>query len=267
MAQELSIAPAAEVAVTDPAHDGVAATGRSESAGPQIVGITIHRGVVVRVLCAITALLIVLQFAAAFVHHELGYDHALGFVPLFDFNLESNVPSWYSSSLLLVAGMVAFAIARATRVHRGRFVAHWVVAGALAVFLSLDEAAMLHELASQALATGGPTADRSWLRMVIVMVLPVLVGAAAYARFLLGIPRTTARGLCIAAAIYLGGAIVVDGLAGPLLPAGSGPWARVLMHTIEEALEMLGVIAVIAVLLAHLARLDRDATGVPRLGR
>ncbi len=75
------------------------------------------------------------------------FDHEiqLGFERLFNLNNEGNAPSWYSSmTLALCAGLLA-AIGLDKRQKHSRYAAHWLVLAAIFIYLSLDEAAEIHE--------------------------------------------------------------------------------------------------------------------------
>lgn len=202
-------------------------------------------------LLACTIALTALHLLAAWVHHGLGYDHALGFVPLFDLNLEANAPTWFSSALLLSAGITALLIASRTRLHRW----HWMALGFVALLLSLDESAQIHELLSAALRSrltlGG---GFSWTIVAIVSVLPVLFGAALFYRFITDIPADTRRGLIAAGIVYVTGVVGVDTIAALAHDGSGGVILVTALNTVEEVLEMVGIVMLIHALLTHLLR-------------
>lgn len=217
-------------------------------------------GKVTRVLVAFTVLLAALHLLAMWSKHVLGFDHARGLVPLFDFNLESNAPTWFSSALLLVAGIVALLVANRSAKHRW----HWAAMGLVALLLSFDESAQVHELVSAMLRSDlSVEGDFSWTIVAIVSGLPVLLGAALFYGFIRSIPRETAAGLLAAGAVYVAGVVGVDTVAA-LAHAQSGGWVLVTaLNTVEELLEMLGVIMLIHVLLTHLLLRTRTSEARP----
>lgn len=204
---------------------------------------------VTRLLVAAMLALAALNVVALYLRHGLGYDYALGMVPLFDFNMEANAPTWFSSALLLGVGTLAALIARRAATLRG----YWVAVAAVAVFLSLDESVQLHELLTRLLRSGlavGP--GFSMTIVAIVSLLPVLLGAAVFHRFMRALPRPTAVGLLAAGAVYLGGAVGVDTIAAMVAFGGGAGLVDPALNTVEELLEMSGLILAIHVLLAHL---------------
>ena len=233
---------------------------REAAADPSL---PLEPGAVTRLLLLAMLALTTAHGVALYVHHGLGYDYALGLVPLFDFNMESNAPTWFSAALLLGVGVVAALIGRRATPMRG----YWYAVAGVAVFLSLDESAQIHELVTVALRRGlavGP--GFSVAVVVIVSLVPVLVGAAGFYRFVRALPRPTAAGLLVAAAVYLGGAVGVDTVVAALDFGGGGGALSLALHTVEELLEMTGVILAIHVLLTHLAR-EARGTAPARTGR
>ena len=214
-------------------------------------------------LLACTLALTALHLLAAYVHHGLGYDYALGFVPLFDFNLESNAPTWFSSALLIGAGIAALLVASRSRVHRW----HWAAMGFVALFLSLDESAQIHELLSAALRSrldlGG---GFSWTVVAIVAILPVLLGIALFYRFVAALPADTRRALVAAGVVYVAGVVGVDTVAAFAHAESGGVVLVTALNTVEELLEMVGIILLIHALLTHLLRHTGPAAPEPAAG-
>ena len=66
-----------------------------------------------RILLVFVASLIVASTAGQVVRFTLGYEHLKGLVPLFYVDLESNLPTWYSSCALLLAAVLLAVVARA----------------------------------------------------------------------------------------------------------------------------------------------------------
>ncbi|MHB1224290.1 MAG: hypothetical protein ACYC2G_09650 [Gemmatimonadaceae bacterium] len=220
-------------------------------------------GSVSRYLAGCAAGIILLHVLATYVSRVLGYDHALGLVPLFDVNLEGNVPTWFSSALLLMAGLAALAIARADRPNR----IQWAAMGAVATLLSIDETAQVHEYAGSILrsALSGVAGSR-WIVVLVISGIPTVIAAIFLFRFVRAIPRTTAIGLLAAVGVFVAGAVVVDALV-PILSGRIDGWlVGVVSHTVEEMLEMGGAIMLIHVLLSHLL-LVRSASAPAGMSR
>jgi hypothetical protein len=157
-------------------------------------------------------------------------------LPKLSLSYEANVPTWFSSSLLLACAVAAWLIP-------GR---HWKLIAGLAAYMSLDEAAELHE------HLGGHFSSAIYFDWVIPAAVIVAALVIAFIPFIRALdPRTRMR-LIIAGVIYVGGALVME------LPLGW--WTErhgmdtlgyALIDWVEETMEMVGSALAFAALLAH----------------
>ena len=110
------------------------------------------------------------------------------------------------------------------------------------VYVSLDEAGRLHELAIEPLREHlGASGLFYWAWVIPAMfVIPVL--AVAYLRFLIALPRPTRRLFVLAATLFLTGALGLEMLGGPWVEThGLHSPVYVVFWTMEETLEMSAV--------------------------
>jgi hypothetical protein len=165
-----------------------------------------------------------------------------GLIRMVNVNKEINVPTWFSSSLLTGAGVLALLTA-ALSAKRGvpwRF--HWLNIGLMFLLLSLDEFASFHEMTAgwvrRILGVGG------WLfyAWVVPGAAIVLLLSAIYLRFVLALPHGVRGWVVASAGIFLAGALGMEMIGGLLRErAGSeADLAFVLAFTVEEGLEMAG---------------------------
>ncbi|MGK3991364.1 hypothetical protein WME99_50410 [Sorangium sp. So ce136] len=173
-----------------------------------------------------------------------------GVVPLLSLSYEQNVPTWYTSSLLLACSLLLAVIATgARRVGAGAFARHWWGLAAAFLTISLDEVVELHEAASSWLELGG-VLYFSW---VIPAAVVVAVFALAYLRFLSHLPRDTRNRFLLSGCIYVAGALVLELPLGYWTEqAGSDNLVYALIDFVEESLEMLGVNLFLLSLVDHL---------------
>lgn len=157
-------------------------------------------------------------------------------LPKLSLSYEANVPTWFSSSLLLACAVAAWLIP-------GR---HWKVIAGIAAYMSLDEAAELHE------HLGGHFSSAvyfDWIIPAAVIVAALVISFIPFIRAL--DPRTRWR-LIMAGAIYVGGALLME------LPLGwwterhgMDSFGYALIDWVEETMEMIGSALAFAALLAH----------------
>ncbi len=156
-----------------------------------------------------------------------------------DLNGERNAPALLATLLLLACAAL---MARAG----------WWALGGLLALLAADEALEGHERligpAQAVLGDAGPL-HHAW---IVPYGLAVAALAWALRGFLAGLDAPTRRGMLGAAALYLTGALGLEGLGGALAPGG-GPLAAVLQAA-EEGLELAGLLVLAGVLLRRPVR-------------
>lgn len=183
---------------------------------------------------------------------------------LFDVGREYNIPTWYSSMLWALLGLLALFIGSQAR----RFRASWILLGIVGLAASIDEYQELHERLD-----GIGFVLREYLPfyvpfpwLTVGVPLAVVVGLLLLP-LVLSLPRRTTFGIIAAGTLFLSGAVGMELLSGYVL--ASQEWVvnsrYVLVTLIEETLEMLAVGLAVASLLSLFER-DAD-TGTWRVVR
>ncbi len=168
-------------------------------------------------------------------------------VTLFSLSYEANVPTWYSSSLLLLCAVALSSIARRESARGERSRAWWVLAG-IFVYMSLDEAIEIHEYLGS-FVNGTGVLHFSWVIPGAIIV--VLVGAA-FVPFLRALPPASRRRFVVAGAIYVGGALVMELPLGAWTAAsGDDNLVYGLIDWVEETLELAGASLFLVALRRH----------------
>ncbi|WP_437511946.1 hypothetical protein [Sorangium sp. So ce1099] len=171
-----------------------------------------------------------------------------GVVPLLSLSYEQNVPTWYTSSLLLVCSLTLAVIATGAG-RAGAFARHWWGLAAAFLYISLDEVVEIHEAAGSWLELGGAL----YFSWVVPAAAFVAVFALAYLRFLSHLPRHTRNRFLLSGSIYVAGALVLELPLGYWTEqAGSDNLVYALIDFVEESLEMLGVNLFLLSLVDHL---------------
>jgi hypothetical protein len=205
----------------------------------------------------------VLFFAIAGVTVQVlryGFNYRERWISLFNLDREVNYPSWYSSFTLLFCGILLGIIAAAKKKEGDLYFLHWKALGFIFVFFSLDEILSLHEILiindlRKALNLGG--------FFYFIWVIPggifVLLTALAYFKFLLHLPRKTRELFLLAGSIYVGGALGMEMVCGYYADAvGQRNLIYGLMVSVEEILEMVGVVVFIYALLSYIGSYFED---------
>ncbi len=167
---------------------------------------------------------------------------------------ESNVPTWYSSALLLCCALALAAMAR-TVLDRTR--RDWTLLAAVFAIMSLDEAAQLHELFNDTRTMGG-IFFYAWVVPGIVVVC--LLGLR-FLPFFLRLRAPLRRRVFISGAVYVGGALVMELLLGWWSDAhGQRNLGYALIDLVEEAMEIAGASLFLYAVAAELARSGASLT-------
>ncbi len=203
------------------------------------------------VMLAVVAFLIIMSTVGQFSRFLLGHPKLMGFVPAFYLDYESNIPTWWSSFALAICAALAALIAWASAGERERW--HWVAISGVLLFLSMDEVAMIHEYPIDPMRDAFGFGGALYYPWVIPGAALVLVVGLSFARFAWRLPRATSMGLVAGGMVFVGGAICVEMISGMIADAhGENTFAYAMTITVEEALEMLGVVLVARTFVRHL---------------
>ncbi len=175
----------------------------------------------------------------------------------FDFERDSNIPTWYSSITLFISSLLLSLIAIAKKKTKDHFALHWKFLAIIFAFLSLDEVAMFHENSGKLLEVLFPVKFDGLLYFQWVLIgIPVtLIIFLAYYKFIVHLPTKTRNLFILAGALYIGGALGLEILAGHEQSLTSPSHIRYeLFTTVEELWEKLGVMVFIYALLSYVEK-------------
>lgn len=188
-----------------------------------------------------------------------------GLVWVFDVSHEINVPTWYSSIMLFCAAGLLLLIALVCTYRRTPYAWHWKILASLFLLLSVDESASLHEWTAN-LFTFQLFGGFFYYQWVVFGLLFAGVFVLVYLRFFFALPTAMRWLFFLAGAIFIGGALGMEMVSARyefLYQNDSQDYAMTyaLITSVEEALEMSGVVIFIYALLVYL----RSLTGEIRL--
>lgn len=246
---------------------------RVHHAAREITGLTqltipINAQSVARVLTMIALCLALLSIGARYIEELIGEENLTPLVSNFLWTLgvdhEESIPTWYSTSLLLGCAGLLGVISLAKRASQDRFARHWVGLALIFLYLSIDEGAALHEMFTRPLRELFGATGVIFFAWVIIGVPLVLIFVLAYLRFLLHLPVHIRNLFVLAGGMYVGGAVVIEGIAANqwYLNDGSTLFYSAI-SSVEEFFEMTGVIVLIYTLLSYIrhAQVDVDLSG------
>lgn len=186
----------------------------------------------------------------------------------FALNEEHNFPTLYSSLALFLCAVILWIIARFKSECNDRYTLYWTALSAVFVYLSIDELLSIHEAFSKPMHNLGVNGllHNAWVVPGFVVVGIFLV---LFSRFFFHLPTSIKRLFAIAFVLFIGGAFIMEIIDGYYkFLYGEKTLGYDLLSTVEESMEMLGVVTFIHALLTyvHQMGIHRINLGV-NLGR
>ncbi|MGI9538015.1 MAG: hypothetical protein ACR2PB_13170 [Desulfocapsaceae bacterium] len=177
------------------------------------------------------------------------------YIRLFDLNREANIPTWFSSILLVLNAFILAIIAIRTKAEQGSYYTQWFVLAAIFLYLSIDESALLHEMTEKPVRRVLHVSGYLYFAWIIPAVGCLLVLGLYIRRFLFALPKKTRWLFLIAGAVFVTGAVGMEAMGSKIFSTTGGQktMAYILFANLEESLEMLGLIIFFYALLAYVA--------------
>jgi len=218
------------------------------------------------ILGAVVLLLLLLSVAGQFATYVVEHAFLTELAPLFYVDQEHNIPTYFSVLLILLAAFLLVIIARNKGGQRLPHASKWMILAFGFFLMAIDEAFEFHErlnIPVGELLGDGAIGVFYFPWTIPAMALVVVLGLY-FLRFLLDLPAATRFWFMMAAIIYLGGAIGIELIGSHHAELyGYENWAYSLIVTLEEGLEMAGLIVFIWALLNNCARNHVTISSVP----
>ncbi|MCD7060467.1 hypothetical protein [Pelagibacterium xiamenense] len=184
---------------------------------------------------------------------QIGLDTPLMDLRHFALDTELALPSWYSTTLLLVCAALLYLIARATRADGGRDWGRWMMLSVIFLLMSLDEAASFHEVLMRPMRSAFDATGIFYYTWVVPGAIGVLVLGLYFLPFVLRLPRSTAAWIVLAGMLYVGGALGLELFGGAFDEAwGTASLPYIFVSVLEESLEIAGLSVFVMALCTHI---------------
>ncbi len=176
------------------------------------------------------------------------------FKDLFNLDHETNIPSLYSAASLLFCSILLASISKAKKLAGNNNYGSWLGLSIVFFYLSFDEFISIHERLILPLRNAYNTRGLFYYPWVIVGAIFVFIFLLVFGRFIITLPKKTRRLFLIAGTIYVAGAIGTEMVGGYYADYYTvDDMIYVLITTLEEVLEMLGIIVFIYALLSYIS--------------
>lgn len=210
---------------------------------------------ILRIFLTIVFFLLVMNIIDIIYTHYL--DHDMFFRNKWTFDGERNFPAYYSSFTLLFSSLLLFIIALSKKNQHNEYF-YWLGLSAIFLYLSLDELLRIHENLS-------PLAEKflsespyiGWWVPVGIILLPL---SLIYLRFVFNLQKRTRYLFIISGLIFILGAVGFEILGSIALETNGRDITYAILYTIEELLEMLGIVIFIYALVSYMSKYLKSIT-------
>lgn len=174
---------------------------------------------------------------------------------ILDVDREGTLPAWVSAVILLACAASLWTIADEVRARGHRWHRHWRLLALAFAYLSLDEMLSLHERLIDPIRDALGLSGIFYYAWVVVAIPVLVVFIVVLIPFLRTLPRWTFLAFMVSGGVYLAGALGMELVTGLVASAGGGDSLQYrLLVTLEELLEMLGMILFLASVNEHRRR-------------
>ncbi len=222
------------------------------------VPVFINTDRITKTLGMMAVLLVLSSIAIQLTDQATGYSSVVihKMVKLLNVDLELNIPTFFSTLILLFASLLLAAIAFLKDKQKASYVLHWGVLSTGFLFMAFDEAFSVHERLIEPMRAilGEENLGILYFAWVVPAFVLILALSLAYLKFGMSLPANIRCWFIVAGALYVGAAVgfeLIEGIHVEIY--GKENLLYIALATVEEALEMAGVIVFIRTLLVYLA--------------
>lgn len=212
--------------------------------------------VATRAFLLIAIMLVIASLTTQGIKYFTGHGSLMGMTRMLNLNAEVNIPTFYSVVLLLTCSALLGLIAYLKGTQRAPYTLHWQILSAGFLLMAADEFMSFHELFTGMTDRQLHLENSVWLKFswVIPGLLVIALMGISYVRFLQHLHRTHRIRFLLAGAIYCTAIIGLETLGGHYVALhGADNFGYSLLTTLEEGMEMSGLILFINALLHYIA--------------
>lgn len=224
---------------------------------------------IVQWLAIIILVLLIANITGIILESVLQYDSRFTrlLVRYFDFNLESNIPSFFSSVILLIAsGLLLLIHTQQKNYSESTPTKHWLILGLIFMFMAVDENVQIHEHVAEFVRPqlGNDLSGLLHWAWVVPYAFLTLAVVVYFIGFVLRLPPYIRNLILVAGALFVTGALGLELVEGYLYKRyGLDHIYNRILYCLEELMEMSGVTLFIYALLHYLGMHRTQVTIMP----
>lgn len=229
--------------------------------------IYVNKSFVIRLLATAAIAIQVISFCTRFIVFFTDYKSVTGLnftLNMFYVGAERNIPTAFSSMILIIASVLLFVITILKWKKPKSFYWIWFILSFGFFYLAMDEAMILHETIlgqREGVILGRQFSGflrHAWI-IPFLFTIPFLI--LLFYKFLMHLDNRTRNLFLVSAALFVGGAIGIESIGGYIKDTiGVDNWWYYIEVATEESFEMAGVITFIYSLLDYLNRNYQEIT-------
>ena len=213
------------------------------------MNITLSPKAVLKFLLSVVAILLVANLVVIAIYAIFDSTRG-GWLPeLFILDGERNIPTFYSAISLMLSALLLFLIAIRHRKSGSQW-GPWLGLSLIMCFLSIDETVLIHEQLVEPTRKLFNISDAFYYAWIIPYILIAAIVFLSYFKFLMRLPKRTRFLFLLSGGIFILGAAGFE--AGGNVVRLVYPRVYNISTTIEELLEMVGVVYFIYALLDYI---------------
>jgi len=202
-------------------------------------------------LLSLIFLLFIANSAGIISKFYLGHGRLYGLIDLFSFDMEKNIPTFFSYLILVLCSFILLIISLKHKAMQSGYL-YWLGLAILFFFLAIDEIASLHEQITIPVRQALDTKGIFYFAWIIPYSIFLIAFILLYSKFLLSLPKNIMSLFFLSGIIYVTGAVGFELLGGKQYELyGANNIQFAIYYTCEELLEMLGISLFIYALLTY----------------
>ena len=230
-------------------------SGRSEQGSRLRLSLSVST--VTRVLVATTVVLVLISYAGQLGVRAFDWHPERDIVSFFNVDRERNLPTSFQTLLFLSCALALAVITVLKRLAGNRWTAHWGLLAVIFAFLGWDEITEVHERFIEPMRRVFELEGIFFFGWIIPAGIALAIFAIVFLRYVLALPDQLRTRFVLAGIIFVTGALVLEAVGGWYYERidQNADMLYVTVATIEETLEMVGLILFLHALLTYLSEL------------
>jgi len=171
----------------------------------------------------------------------------------FNMDAEANVPTYFNTIILFIPALLFAAIAVTKFMDKDKFRIHWAGLSLLFLYLSIDEASVLHEKLIKPMRSMMDLGGIFYFAWVVPGIAFVVVVGLMYLRFFLNLETKFKILFFTSIFLYFGGVLGGEMVSGYFAESiGQKNFTYSVASSLEESIELIGASMLIYTLLAYI---------------